>query len=371
MKTKTARLLHVSALMFSGFKEAGFNNQNWIELSKGFDQLHLLARNSRNRFKSEKNSNIFLHLMPKIGRSSVFGLLTLPYLFILIPQKRITHLLCQSSIFGGIYAIWASKLYKIPVLVEIHGEEYFRYLESTRKRHLLLKWIIRYVYRNATKIRSLNLTMTNKLARFGFTKNVVEIPNRVNLETFSPPKKDFSIGAQISIISVGRFVKEKNYSQLIRTLASSGLDFKLCLIGGGPLREEYEQIIAHFDIKTRITLIDWINQEEMIQRITAADLYVQFSISEGMPRTILEAMALRMPIISTNVGSIAGVIKDHVNGIILTENFEAELLRAVQALISDIQLRTTIAERAYKDVVDKYEWNRMYELYRAELLTMT
>lgn len=370
MNKSAPRLLHVSALMFSGFKEAGFNNQNWMELSKGFEELHLLARHSNNRLKHETSGNIFLHLMPKIGRSSVFGLLTLPYLFVLIRTRRITHILCQSAIFGGLYAIWASKLYQIPVLVEIHGEEYFKYLESNRKRHLLLKWIIRYVYRNATKIRSLNPAMTNKLARSGFTKNVAEIPNRVNLTTFSPPKTDFAIGTPIKLVSIGRFVKEKNYGQLISVLATSDLDFELCLIGGGPLRTEYEQLIAAHDLHTRVTLIDWLSQEEMIQRITQADLYIQFSLSEGMPRTILEAMALRMPIISTNVGSIEGVIQNRVNGIILSENFDAELLRAVQALISDIQLRTAIAERAYKDVVDKYEWNRMYELYRAELLTM-
>ncbi len=367
---KHPRLLHVSALLFSGFKEAGFNTQNWIELSKGFDELHLLARNSSNNIKKEQSGNIFLHLMPKIGRSSVFGLLTLPYLFILIRQKRITHLLCQSAIFGGIYAIWASKLYNIPVLVEIHGEEYFKYLESNRKRHLPLKWIIRYVYRNATKIRSLNLAMTNKLARSGFSKNVVEVPNRVNLTTFYPPKSDFKIEAPIKIISVGRFVKEKNYTQLIRVLAGSGLDFELCLIGGGPLKAEYEQIIADFNLASRIVLIDWINQQEMIQRIISADLYVQFSLSEGMPRTILEAMALKMPIISTNVGSIEGVINDGVNGLVLRGDFDATLLKAIHTLIADEELRMAIADQAYQDVVSKYEWTRMYELYRKELLTM-
>ena len=102
-------------------------------------------------------------------------------MFWLIKKHKVTHLLVQCPIIGGATASLASSFYKIPLMVEIHGEEYFRFLN---KNHFITK-IIRFTFHRAKVIRSLSSIMTKKLEMYGISDNVITIPNRVNLSIFN------------------------------------------------------------------------------------------------------------------------------------------------------------------------------------------
>lgn len=361
------KLLHISANTYPPLDgKHHFTKEIWKELAKGFDEYHVLARSETNNYSYSNEGNIHLHLVPRLTKKSKVFFFTSFWMFMIIKKYKITHLLSQCPIVGGFTASLASKIFKIPLMVEIHGEEYFRFL---KKNSFIVK-VIWYSFSTAKKIRSLNGQMTNKLKSYHIVEKVVEIPNRVNLNIFNEQKKDFSLGNRIKFISVGRFVWEKDYLNLIKVLHDSNINFSLTLIGGGPLKSEYEKYIFENKLNSNITLIDWIEQKDMIDLIIESDIYIQSSVSEGMPRTILEAMALQMPIISTNVGSILGVLKNSKNSIIVNSNDKKELLDAIKLLISDDKLRKSIAIEAYQDVAKKYEWNKIFELYRNEIKSM-
>jgi glycosyltransferase involved in cell wall biosynthesis len=361
------KLLHVSANTYSPLNGKHHHTKNiWKELAKGFDEYHILARGEKNNYSYSNEGNMHLHLIPRITQKSKIFFFSSFWMFWIIKKYKISHLLSQCSIIGGFTATLASKFYKIPLMVEIHGEEYFRFLE---KDSFIVK-VMKYTFNNAIKIRSLNNEMTKKLKKYNIEKNVVEIPNRVNLNIFNEQKNDFSIANQIKFISVGRFVWEKDYLNLIKALHNTNIDFHLTLIGGGPLKNEYEKYISKNKLDSKIVLIDWIEQKDMIDMIVNSDIYIQSSVSEGMPRTIVEAMSLQMPIISTNVGSIEGVLVNGKNAVVINPNKIDELVDAIAKLINDDKLRETIALQGYKDVVEKYEWNKVFELYRNEIKIM-
>lgn len=89
-----------------------------------------------------------------------------------------------------------------------------------------------------------------------------------------------------------------------------------------------------------------------------------------MPRSILEAMALGMPIISTSVGSIAGVIRSGENGLLIND-LSLELLDMIKQLKLDSDLRERIGNDAYSDAFKLYEWNSVFNLYRQQIVTMS
>lgn len=361
------KLLHISANTYPALDGKHHHTKNiWKELAKGFDEYHILARSETNSYNYSNEENIHLHLVPRITQKSKTFFFISFWMFWIIKKYKITHLLAQCPIVGGFTATLASKFYKIPLMVEIHGEEYFRFLE---KNTFIVK-MMKYTFDHARKTRSLNSEMTRKLKKYGIIKNVIEIPNRVNLDIFKNQKKDFRISNQIKFISVGRFVWEKDYLNLIKALHNSNIDFRLTLIGGGPLKNEYEKYIIENKLDSDVVLIDWIEQKDMIDMIVNSDIYIQSSVSEGMPRTILEAMALSMPIISTNVGSIEGVLKNGENSIVINPNKVDELVNAIITLTNDDEFRETIALQGYKDVVEKYEWNKVFGLYKNEIKSM-
>ncbi|OKS88462.1 hypothetical protein RG47T_3929 [Mucilaginibacter polytrichastri] len=340
-----------------------------MELAIGFEHYHVFARAKNNRFNTSTEGNITLHLIPKIINRSAIFVFSSFYLLFIIKKYKITHLLAQSSIHGGVAAAVASQIFKIPLMTEIHGEEYFRFLKKDSLKNKALAKIIDFTFKRSAKIRSLNRLMTAKLNTAGYSQNIVEIPNRVNLSVFTRKKENFEIGNMVKITSVGRFVKEKNYLQLITNLHQANINFHLTLIGGGLLKPGYMEYIATNGLQDSVTLIDWVDQRNLIDTIIASDIYIQYSISEGMPRTIVEAMALQMPIITTNVGSILGVIKDMNNGLVLSDFSVNELSAAISWLKNNAS-GAVIAKNAFNDVKEKYEWNKVFEIYRNELLNM-
>jgi glycosyltransferase involved in cell wall biosynthesis len=363
-------LLHVSANSYSEINKADHNYKIWNELAKGFDKYYLFARSTRNKFETLKDDNITLILIPKIVNPARVFILSSFLIFFYIKKLKITHILCQSAIFGGTASILAKKIFGIPVMIEIHGEEYFR-LMDTQKKYLkpLSKFLI-FIYKSANKVRSLNPFMTQRLYKFGIKDNVTEIFNRVNLELFNQIKTDYQIqNDSFNIVSVGRFVKEKNYENLIKYLSKLKFKYHLTLIGGGELKVDYINIIQDLKQNENVTLIDWIDQKDFISILINSDIYIQCSISEGMPRTIVEAMALQMPILSTSVGSIQGVLENEVNGLLVSTH-EDEIIRAIHRLYNSESLRSALAHKARKDVVEKYEWNSIFDKYRREIISM-
>ena len=366
-----AKLLHISGNTYPPLdKKEHHTKRIWKELANGFEEYHILARSEDNKYRYSKEGNIHLHLVPRITRKSKVFFFSSFWMFYLIKKYKITHLLAQCPIVGGFTTALASRFYKIPLMVEIHGEEYFRFLRQDTLYGKINSSIIRFTFNTAQKIRSLNSMMTQKLRQYGIKKQIVEIPNRVNLKIFTPSKEDYILHTPLQLISVGRFVKEKDYLNLIKNLEAISIEYHLTLIGGGMLKKDYLDYLEEEKIKNKVTLIDWIEQKDMVDVIRESDIYIQSSISEGMPRTIVEAMALKMPIISTKVGSIEGVLNHMCNSILIGSNSKEQIAQAIDTLVNNINLRESLSQQAYQDILEKYEWNKVFDLYRNEIFTM-
>ena len=370
MKTK---LLHISANTYPPLDGKHHHTKNiWKELSKSFDEYHILARCETNKYSFSQEGNIYLHLVPRITKKSKIFFFTSFWMFYIIKKYEITHLLSQCPIVGGFSASLASKFFKIPLMVEIHGDVYFKFMKEASLKDKIFSIITKFTFNNATKIRSLSSTMNIMLKNDGIKNNYVVIPNRVNLSLFDTKKISYELHKPIKIISIGRFVEQKGYDIAIEVIKelSEKYNIELYLIGGGTLYEKFDSMSKGFE---NIKLIKWIEQKELKVLLEETDIYIQPSkpfFGEAMPRTILEAMAMKLPIISTNIAAIPGVLENKKNALLIKPNSKEELKQALETLIGDDNLREQIAKQAYKDVLDKYEWNKVFELYRNELKSM-
>lgn len=362
------KLLHISSNSFPPLETEHATKMIWREMAKDFDEYHIIARGFDNKFHHYQDNNIYLHLVPKLYKSRSF-IFTSFYMIRLIRKFKINILLAQCPIFGGSLATLLSMILKIPLMIELHGLEYFKILDSNKSINKLLSILIKFSLNNATKIRSLSSRMTSMLVDRGIRGNIVEIPNRVDLGIFNNPKQSNTISKPVKVISVGRFVWEKGYEQAINAILSlqNRFNIELTLIGGGPLRDKYNKMIGS---NKGIHLIDWIAQEEFVPLLRSSDIYIQPSISEGMPRAILEAMALKLPVISSDVGAISGVIENMWNGLLIEVNDIEGLMSSIEKLILDDDLRTKLANNGYNEVVCKYDWTKVFALYKQELKNM-
>ena len=106
-------------------------------------------------------------------------------------------------------------------------------------------------------------------------------------------------------VCVARLVEQKGHLLLIEAierLKNDGINVELDLVGDGPLRAEIESAIRKAALEDRVHLLGWKNSEEVRELIESSRAVVLASFAEGLPVSLMEAMALARPVIATQVG---------------------------------------------------------------------
>ncbi|NET33916.1 MAG: glycosyltransferase family 4 protein [Cyanothece sp. SIO1E1] len=116
---------------------------------------------------------------------------------------------------------------------------------------------------------------------------------------------------------VGRLCEQKGHLLLLEAahrLASEGLRFKLVLVGDGPLRPQIQALIEQYSLQDQVEITGWASNLEVQQHILASRAMVLPSFAEGLPVVIMEALALKRPVISTYVAGIPELVEPGVCG---------------------------------------------------------
>ncbi|NEQ25445.1 MAG: glycosyltransferase family 4 protein [Microcoleus sp. SIO2G3] len=122
------------------------------------------------------------------------------------------------------------------------------------------------------------------------------------------------------LVCVGRLCEQKGQLLLLEAagmLAAEGLKFQLVLVGDGPMRSQLEAGIARLQLQEQVTILGWASSAKVREQITAARAMVLPSFAEGLPVVLMEALALRRPVISTYIAGIPELVEPSVCGWLL------------------------------------------------------
>ena len=133
------------------------------------------------------------------------------------------------------------------------------------------------------------------------------------------------------VVFVGRFAPEKNIPFLLRAFAEVP-DATLILVGSGPETETIESGIAALGLEERVEIVSWTSDVPAVLR--DADVFVLPSLYEGWPLVVLEALAAGMPVVASDVGSIADMFVDGESGYLFPLNDEAALTARLTDVLS-------------------------------------
>ena len=138
------------------------------------------------------------------------------------------------------------------------------------------------------------------------------------------------------LVCVGRICKQKGQLLLVeaaKRLVAQGTHFELVLVGDGDMRREIETLIARQGLNTVVQITGRITSEQVRDEILAARALVLPSFAEGLPMVIMEAMALRRPIISTFVAGIPELVLPDEHGWLVPAGDVTALASAMQACL--------------------------------------
>lgn len=171
---------------------------------------------------------------------------------------------------------------------------------------------------------------------------IIRIYNGIELDDFTPALPEST--GPLRIVSIGRLIEFKGFHWLISAaslLKKRGLDFEIRIIGDGPWREDLQTQMAREGVEENVHLLGVRSQEQIKRELAAAQLFALPSIvdrkgaSDILPTVITEAMACRLPVVSTTVAGIPEMVEHGRTGLLVEPGDAEALADAIAELARD------------------------------------
>jgi glycosyltransferase involved in cell wall biosynthesis len=255
----------------------------------------------------------------------------------------------RKSIFMAI-----AMLAKCPVILHLHGGGFARFYEvecgKVRRR------MIRFFLERAARVIVLSERWRAWITGITDNRRVVCIPNLVAPVEERPlwPRRNI-------VLFLGRLERRKGIFDLLDAIAALRAhipDLRLVCAGDGDLGS-VARYAERLGIEDAVSLPGWVGPAEKQSLMNLAAVYVLPSYAEGLPVSLLEAMASGLPVAATSVGGIPDVVADGINGFLFAPGDSAMLQRLLRRLMHDAELGKRMALAARETVRLRFSAERV------------
>ena len=183
-------------------------------------------------------------------------------------------------------------------------------------------------------------------------EQITYIPNGVDVSKFVPKKR--TVSDQIVVGCCARLSTQKRLDVLIRAVAklANRNNIVLKLAGDGSQREQLEVLANELGISDRVEFLG--SQNDVCSFLQSLDIFALTSDREGLPYALLEAMATELPTVVTNVNEMPIVVRDGVDGFVISTDDVDACQEKIQILMSQPELRARFGSSARRRVCEEY-----------------
>jgi glycosyltransferase involved in cell wall biosynthesis len=259
---------------------------------------------------------------------------------------------------AGILGRLAARLADVPVVVHtIHGPSFYRYQNPLG--NWAFRWLEQLAAEWTTQFVSVADAMTEQYQAAGVTGKFVTIHSGMNLEPFlnAPPPQGNVVG------KIARFFRLKGHEFFFEAaprIRAAVPDVKFLLVGDGIYRKKYERYDAEFT--------GLVRPEEIPACVARMSVLAHLSLREGLPRTLVQALAAARPVVAFDVDGAREVCVDGVSGFLVRPGDSAGVAEAVIRLLQDKALAARLGARGRELVREEFSEElmvrRIHELYQ-------
>ena len=260
-----------------------------------------------------------------------------------------------------------ARRFHVPLEVQIHTDLRSPYFLKESVKNRIRSVIARFILPRAVCIRVVSRRIQRSLADWlpALSLTSTVLPVYVDVEKLRALHRIEEHGV-FRFLMVSRFTREKNVALAIDVFAEIHADFpqtKLVLVGDGSERRRLEaQAVSCGLSKDVIIFAGW--EENVSRRYEYADCYLLTSNYEGYGRTVVEALAVGVPVIMTDMGIAGEVVKHEQSGLVVPVGNKAELVKAMRRFLTDSYLRRILYENG-RAAVRSYPTKEVYmEAYK-------
>ncbi|MFZ4632501.1 MAG: glycosyltransferase [Patescibacteria group bacterium] len=355
---KKIKILHILPnLSHGGAERVCFNILNNLNLDKFSPSLLLFKENnSGNEFKSIlKSKGIEIISLEKKG------LIDLKNFFQIINEiKKIQPDIIHTHLGGDIYGRFAAKICKTPVIVST--EHNLNYSERTSAAYLKT-----FSAKYANKIFAVSEAVKkDAIKRYNLNPEKIEtIYNGIDLNIFKTESENSRTEKENYVLGgLGRLTEQKGFATLIdAVLKTKHKNYQVNIAGTGELETELKNRIKTLGLSDRINLLGLVDSKKFIDDL---DIFIFPSNWEGLGLAVLEAAALKKPIIASNIDGVKEIINLN-SGLLFEANNVSNLAEKIDYLIDNINSSETQerVKAAHEKVVNTFSLEKMIKSYES------
>ncbi|MBU90163.1 hypothetical protein CMO94_01370 [Candidatus Woesearchaeota archaeon] len=283
----------------------------------------------------------------------------------LVKEEHINMIHAHWILPQGFVGVFLKKLFKIPLLVTVHGSDLFPL------KNMLFKRLQIFVVKNADSVTvNSNATKNELVRRFpSYSSKISVIPMGIDINRFKERsiKKPKKYSGNSILLFVGRLSDQKGLQFLISSMPDVLKHYpniKLLVIGEGPYLDKLKDSAGANRISDNVEFLGSMSNSEIAKYYNFADIFIIPSLStktgtEALGLSLLEAMASGCTVIGTKVGGIPFVIKNSYNGMLVKQKDSKELANAVITLLKNNQKSKKLGKNAAEFVRKNYSWDKI------------
>jgi len=363
----------------------------FLQFASSFSKVFLIYQTDRDALVTSRYKNIHIYLIPRKPRSfdTLYFIGNVVRLGQKLYKKYGIDILNASEPFGaGIAGIGLKHLIKKRFVLQIQGEclGYPPETHSWLKRKLAF-FITKIVASLSDRIRCVSNGIYEQAIRAGITeKKLFFIGPRCNTDVFDPERtkvhrmllrKQFGFSDNLVLIFMSALLPDKGIWEFFHAFNLLHLrhpQVRAMVVGDGPVLDELRRTVTKRKLDSQIVFCGRVDHSEIPSYLSAGDIFVFPSRHEGMPRAVLEAMSMELPVVATPVGGVPEVIKDGETGILLKSLNPNDIVEAVERLLKTPELAKTTGKNARDLVVSRYDFYQKSEelvQFHLDLLAQT
>lgn len=185
-----------------------------------------------------------------------------------------------------------------------------------------------------------------------------------------PEKKSYFNKDRINVFCIGKYQERKNHFMMVQAVEALLDKYSLHLTIAGEVSNDFHRkyfaslrkYIKEHHLEEKVTLLQNLNKEKVLEQYAQADVYVVPSTQEPASITVIEAMAFSLPAISGTDNGTASYIEEGVNGYVFEDNNKEDLIKKLERIVCDRDNIPKMGKAGYESVINRFQFKSYYEV---------